>query len=79
MALRKLSDAELRAAERRMRTASYKRAVERLRKRHNEGNPSTFPEMAKELKIPLELVLAVFCKHVEEETGAVIRPVGLVQ
>jgi hypothetical protein len=72
----KLTDAEITAAERRMKTKGFRRKVERLRARHKAGEPLNFPNIAKELGIPIQIVLAFFAKHVEDTTGMIIRPMA---
>lgn len=74
-----LSEKEIRKAERRMKTRAFQKAVEVWRKRRAAGEEPNFDAMAREMKIPVQIILAIWSRHVERETGHRLVPVGRVQ
>ena len=70
-----LCDADLSAVEAKMKTRAHRRRVEKLKTKVRAGTVTTFEEMATFLGMPLQIVLAIFQKHMREEHGLHIRPV----
>ena len=73
--LPKLSDADLAAVEAKMKTRNYRRRVEKLKAKVKACTIGSFEVMATFLGIPLQIVLAIFAKHMQQEHGLHIRPV----
>lgn len=71
-----LSEHELGKVEAWMATAEFKARVEKARERFLAGEPFDFPALAKELDLPLDIVLAHFAQTVERRFGGQIAPVG---
>lgn len=75
MTFPRLTEKEIRRAEKHMATPAFREAVEVWRKRCAAGEQPNFPEMAKDFGIPIQIVLAYAAKDAARQ-GLTIRPIG---
>ena len=70
-----VSAAELDRAEKWMQTDEFRRRVEAARARHHAGKTLNFDRLARDLDLPLAVVLRLFEAHAAR-SGLEIRAVG---
>jgi hypothetical protein len=69
MTLPMLTDKEIAAVQRRMRTAAHARRVRALEGEMKGGRDFTVSEIAKRLALPAQIIIAIYWQYAKDEEG----------